>query len=288
MARPTFRLEFFRVDDQPQPVVGANMDVVGIVGPCNTADEQTFPLNTPVYIYSNDLVALGKLGDGCGYFDGYIADAINGINAQLADFQIAAQIVVVRTDYGTHADANIKLQQTIANIMGQSVMGNGIWALLKAPSMLYCTPRIILCPGYTGQMANSLNTLHTTTAGRGYIPGAEYTVTFAAGVGETNGAQLVLPTAHAVANMFGEIHDLEIFIDTFGAWMTADPVATLPAPDGDPIEASAASGSILFSREPGIGSTITLNGKVITFISGATDQATHKVHLAGDLQGTLS
>jgi phage tail sheath protein FI len=285
MARPTFGLEFFRVNDQPQPVIGANLDVIGIVGPCNTADEQAFPLNTPVLIYSNDVVALSKLGDGSGYFDGYIADAINGINAQLADFQIAAQVVIVRTDYGTHADANIKLQQTIANIMGQSVMGNGIWALLKAPSMLYCTPRIILCPGYTGQMANSLDSLHTTTAGRGYIPGAEYTLTFQQGPGETNGAQLVLPQAHAVANMFGEIHDLELFIDHFGAWMTVDPVVVFPPPDGDPIEATPASGSILFSREPGIGSTITLNGVVVTFVSGTPTG--NQVQLAGDLQGTL-
>ena len=287
MARPTFGLEFFRVNDQPQPVVGANLDVIGIVGPCNTADEQTFPLNTPVLIYSNDTATLAKLGDGSGYFDGYIADALNGINAQLADFQIAAQVVIVRTEYGQHADANIKLQQTIANIMGQSVMGNGIWALLKAPSMLYCTPRIILCPGYTGQMANSLDTLRTNVVGRGYIPGAEYTVTFTQGAGETNGANLVLPRAHAVANYLGEIHDLEIFIDEFGAWMTVAPFAVLPDADGDPITAEAASGQILFSREPGIGSTINFNGTIVTFISGANDIPTLKVHIAGDLEGTL-
>ena len=64
MARPVFGLEFFRVNDQPQPVVGANLDVIGIVGPCNTADEQTFPLNTPVLVYSNDTATLAKLGDG--------------------------------------------------------------------------------------------------------------------------------------------------------------------------------------------------------------------------------
>ena len=98
MARPVFGLEFFRVNDQPQPVVGANLDVIGIVGPCNTADEQTFPLNTPVLVYSNDTATLAKLGDGSGYFDGYIADAVNGVNAQLADFQIAAQVIIVRTD----------------------------------------------------------------------------------------------------------------------------------------------------------------------------------------------
>jgi|KBSMisStaDraftv2_1062788.scaffolds.fasta_scaffold00032_5 phage tail sheath protein FI len=285
MARPTFGLEFFRVNDQPQPVIGANLDVIGIVGPCDTADEQFFPLNQPVLIYSNDTASLAKLGDGSGYFDGYIADAINGINAQLADFQVAAQVIIVRTPYGTHADANIKLQQTIANIMGQSVMGNGIWALLKAPATLYCTPRIILTPGYTGQMANSLETLRTTTPGKGYIPFAEYTVTFSQGVGETNGAQMVLPSAHAVANQYGEIHDLEMFIDEFGAWMTVAPNAVLPAADGDPITAERASGSIMFQREPGIGSTITLNGTIVTFVSGTPTG--NQVQLGGDLMTTL-
>ena len=286
MARPTFGLEFFRVDDQPQPVVGANMDVIGIVGPCNTADEEAFPLDTPVYMYSNDLVMLGKLGDSAGYFDGYIADAINGINAQLADFQIAAQLIIVRTEYGTHANANLKLQQTIAGIMGQSVMGNGIWALLKAPNKLYCTPRIIICPGYTGQMANSLDTLKTGTVGRGYIPNAEYTITFTAGLAETNAALLVMPTAHAVANVQGEIHDDDIYIDSWGAWLTDAPVATVTPPDGDPIAAQAASGQIIFSREPGIGSTISLGGTTVTFVSGTPTGS--QVQLGGNLDITLN
>lgn|GEM_PF-2332521 len=286
MARPTFGLEFFRVDDQPQPVVGANMDVIGIVGPCSTADEEAFPLNTPVYMYSNDLPTLAKLGDGSGYFDGYIADAINGINAQLADFQIAAQLIIVRTEYGTHADANLKLQQTIANIMGQSVMGNGIWALLKAPNKLYCTPRIIICPGYTGQMANSLNTLKTSTVGRGYIPWGEYTVSFGPGVAETNGANLVMPTAHVVANAEGEIHDDDIYIDGWGAWLTDAPTATITPPDGPPIDALAASGQIIFSREPGIGSTISLGGTTITFVSGTPTG--NQVQIGGNLDITLT
>ena len=286
MARPTFGLEFFRVDDQPQPVVGANMDVVGIVGPCNTADEETFPLNTPVYMYSNDLPMLAKLGDGSGYFDGYIADAINGINAQLNDYQVAAQLVIVRTEYGQSADSNIKLQQTIANIMGQSVMGNGVWALLKAPNKLYVTPRIIICPGYTGQMANSLDTLDTDTAGRGYIPNAEYTIAFAPGGAETNAANLVMPAAHAVANVQGEIHSDDIYVDSWGAWLTDAPTVTLPPPDGPPILATAASGQIIFSREPGIGSTITLGGTTVTFVSGTPTG--NQVQLGGNLDLTLT
>jgi phage tail sheath protein FI len=286
MARPTFGLEFFRVDDQPQPVVGANMDVIGIVGPCNTADEEAFPLNTPVYLYSNDLHMLSKLGDSAGYFDGYIADAINGINAQLADFQIAAQLVIVRTDYGTHANANLKLQQTIANIMGQSVMGNGIWALLKAPNKLYVTPRIIICPGYTGQMANSLDTLRTGVVGRGYIPWAEYTVAWEQGVAETNGANLVMPSAHCIANAEGEIHDDDIYIDSWGAWLTDAPVATIPPPDGPPIDAEPASGQIIFSREPGIGSTLKFGATTITFVSGTPTG--NQVQLGGNLEITLN
>ena len=149
MSQPYFGLQFIQVDDQPIPVLGANMDVIGIIGPCSTADNTVFPLNTPTLVYSNDTNTLQSLGA-----DGYIQDAINGINAQLADFQVAAQLMIVITPYGTAADLNIKTQQTIANIMGNSVMRTGVWAFTTAANMLYCTPRLIIAPGYTGQMAN--------------------------------------------------------------------------------------------------------------------------------------
>ena len=195
MSQPYFGLQFIQVDDQPIPGSGANMDVIGIIGPCSTADLTVFPLNTPTLVYSNDTIKLSTLGA-----DGYIQDAINGINAQLADFQIAAQLVIVVTPYGTAADANMKLQQTIANVMGNSIMRTGVWAFTTAPNMLYCTPRLIIAPGYTSQMANSLNTLDVNTVGIGYIPNPNYQIQFAQGVGETNGANLILPVAHAVAS----------------------------------------------------------------------------------------
>lgn len=262
MTAPTFGLQFIRVNDQPQPILGANLSVIGIVGPCSTADEEAFPLNTPVLVYSNDGTTIAKLGS-----DGYIPDAIDAINDQLAEFEVAAQLVIVRTPYGTAPDANVKLQQTIAKIMGISYARTGIHALLSAPSTLYCTPRVIICPGYTGQMANSLDSLDVTQIGIGYIPNQQYQLNFEEGAEETNGANLVFPIAHAIADANGYIRASDVYIDTYGAWMTDDPVATLPAPDGSPIAGVAASGQIIFSQQPGVGATITLNGTVVTFVA---------------------
>lgn len=259
---PNFGLQFIQLDDQPIPVIGANMDVIGICGPCSSADPNIFPINTPVLVYSNDVSTIASLGN-----DGYIVDAINGINDQLADFQVAAQLVVVVTPYGTAADANLKLQQTIGNIMGSSAAGTGVHAFIKAPMMLYCTPRIIITPGYTGQMATSLDTLNVTTTGVGYTPGQLYQLTFTQGIGETNGANLILPIAHAVADANGMIDDAQVFIDTYGAWMTVIPSITMPPPDGGVPQAAPAGGQLIFSQNPGVGATITLNGTVVTFVS---------------------
>ena len=284
---PVFGLQFIRQDDQAVPVIASNLDVVGIVGPCATANPNTFPLNKPVMVLSNDTVTLKKLFSPItGLTDGYIVDAVNGINAQLANNQITAQMVIVRTEYGDNADPVLKLQQTIANIMGSSVARTGVWALMLAPNSLYCTPRLIMVPGYTGLMANSLDTLVANITGKGYIPNASYAVNFAFGVGELNQAQAVLPSAHAMADANGEIDDAQLFIDAYGAFMTVAPVATLPAHDGPTPMAVAASGSILFSQKPAIGSTITLNGTVVTFVaSGATAL---QVNLGVDLDTTLT
>jgi len=281
MTAPKFGLQFIIVDDQPQPVIGANMDVIGIVGPCSTASNSRFPYDTPVLAYSNDSTLFNDLGP-----DGYLLDAIDGINDQLADFEIAAQLVIVRTRYGTDANANIKLAQTIANIMGNSVASTGVHALLRAPNLLFCTPRLIVCPGYTGQQANSLDTLTTNIDGVGYTPGQTYQVTFAQGAGETNGAYLIMPVAHAVADVNGNITDTEMFIDSYGAYFNVAPTATLPAPDGPPVTALAASGSITFSSNPGVGATITLNATVWTFVSGAP--VGNQTQLGANLSATLT
>lgn len=283
---PTFGLQFIRQDDQSIPVVSSNMDVVGLIGPCNTANLSVFPYNTPVLVFSNDTATLANLYDSNGNTDGYIVDAINGINAQLADLQIAAQIVIVITPYGSASDANLKLQQTIANIMGSSVAGTGVWAFLKAPNMLYCTPRLITAPGYTGMMANSLDTLTTGISGIGYQPNTLYTILFGLGSGETNGANVVLPQAHAISDVNGNINSNDLFIDSFGAWFTVAPTASLTAPDGPPIVAIAATGQMVFSQQPGVGSNITLNGTPVTFVN--TSPTGNQSQIGANLSTSMS
>ena len=286
---PTFGLVFTQVDDQAEPVYGANMDVVGLIGPCKTVDDPSdtggglFPHNTPILVFSNDTATLSMLGP-----DGYLADAVNAINAQLADFEIAAQMVIVRTPYGqSEVSEAITLQETIGNIMGNSVLGTGVYAFLKAPNSLYCTPRIIIAPGYTGQMANSLDTLTTVIPGVGYIPNATYQITFTPGNGEQNLTTLVLPVAHAVADNNGHIGNQELFIDSWGAWFSVAPVATMPPYDGQVPPAVAASGQIIFQSNPGIGSKITFNGQDVTFIAHGGSPAAHQVALGVDLGSTL-
>ena len=283
MNAPVFGLQFIQQDDQGIPVVGANMDVIGIIGPCRSADPSTFPLNTPVLMFSNDTRMAGLLGE-----DGFIPDAINAINDQLAPLEVAAQMVIVITPYGTQTDENLQLQQTIANIMGQSNMGTGIWAFLKAPNTLYCTPRIIIAPGYTGQMANSLDTLTVTTIGRGYIPNALYQITFGQGAGETNGANMVMPVAYAVADMNGFIDNAQVTVNSWGAWMTVAPTATLPPPDGPLAPAQPALGQFTFSANPGIGGDMLFNGSMVTFIAHGATPVGLQVPVGLDLGSTLT
>lgn len=282
---PTFGIQYIRQDDQSLPIVASNMDVVGIIGPCSTADDNTFPYNTPVLVFSNDTATLAKLYSG-GVTDGYIVDAINGINDQLADYEIAAQLVIVRTAYGSNGDPSLKLQETIANIMGSSVAGTGVWAFLKAPNMLYCTPRLIMAPGYTGMMANSLDTLPVSTVGTGYKPNTLYQLTFALGGSETNGANVVLPIAHAVSDANGSIDNAQVVIDSFGAWFTVAPTATLPAPDGPTITALPAQGQMVFSEQPGVGATLTFGGSVVSFVSGAPSGL--QVQIGANLTATMA
>ncbi|MCB1498584.1 MAG: phage tail protein [Bauldia sp.] len=143
MSEPTFGISITRVDNEPRPAVWSDMAVVGIIGTAPDADADDFPVDTPVFMYSDDAAkrtALGALGT--------IAGAIKLINAQLGEFQVAAKVVVVRVAEGADAD------ETIVNIVGDGTR-TGLAAFVEAGPLLGVIPRLLCAPGFTSQREGS-------------------------------------------------------------------------------------------------------------------------------------
>lgn len=182
MSEPVFGISIARIDNEPRPAVWSDMSVVGIVGTAPDANAETFPLDTPVFMYSDNAAMLTALGA-----TGNLADAITGVNAQLGEFQVAAQIVVVRVEEGEDDD------ETMTNIIGVEASKSGIYALVEAGPLIGKIPRLICTPGFTWQQASGLATLTLGTQGSNMT--AAPTVTFTGGGSDPD---KVLPTAVAV------------------------------------------------------------------------------------------
>lgn len=135
--------------------------VVLAIGTAPDADEVMFPLNQPVLIPGLPSMA-NELGNA-----GTLPDAMDAI------FKIdGPYIVVVRVEEGLTAAA------TLTNILGDPTAMTGLWAGMKAESMLGIKPRNILA-GYSGSVIDDgVTTVTVTAPGTGYTDAA--TVTFAA------------------------------------------------------------------------------------------------------------
>jgi phage tail sheath protein FI len=207
MSDPTFGINITRVDDQPSPAIVSDMSVVGLIGTAPAANPDTFPLNTPVFIYSDEVAKLTALGT-----TGTLPDAVAGINDQLGEFQVAAKIVIVRVADSTPGDD----ETVMANIIGSSLNRTGIWAFLQAGPVLGIIPRLIGAPGYTHQQDAGLTTLTLGTQGSHLT--APPDVTFTGGGNDTG---KVMPTAHAVLGT-GTDSDkvVQLVIDTPGAHLS--------------------------------------------------------------------
>lgn len=225
MSDPVFGVITQRTSDDTVPVINADLSVVGLIGPSDDADASVYPLNQPVILFSNDSVRTQALGD-----NGFLKDAVRGVNGQLAAVQRAAIIVVVRTPRGVDANPALALQKTMANIMGDQALRTGLYAFLLAPEDLNITPRLLMAPGYTGALANGVKTLAAATLGKGYVPNAVYPLTFSGG-----GAGAIQATGHAQADEGGNIGLNNLFVDTAGAWYTSAPVVAVggDAPTGE-------------------------------------------------------
>lgn len=135
-------IKHIRDEVETVPTAGAEMSVIGIVGTGPAADAAEFPLNTAVYLTTNEAAKVAKLGA-----TGTLRDAVRGISGQLGVDQRAARMIVVRV--AEEAD----VADTIANIIGVEADKSGIWQLLEAGTVLGVVPRLIIVPGFTSQFA---------------------------------------------------------------------------------------------------------------------------------------
>jgi len=143
MTDPTFGISLTRIDNEPRPAVWSDMSVVGLIGIAPDADVDIFPIDIPVFMYSDDAAKLTALGSA-----GTLKDALSLINAQLGAFQVAAKMVVVRVDEGVDAD------ETIANIVGDGI-ATGLSAFIEAGPVLGVIPRLLAAPGFTSQRSGA-------------------------------------------------------------------------------------------------------------------------------------
>jgi len=139
MSDPTFGISITRIDNEPRPAVWSDMSVVGLIGTAPASDASVFPVDTPVFMYSDDVAKRHALGT-----TGTIPEALALINAQLGEFQVAAKVVVVRVAEGETSD------ETIANIVGDGI-STGLEAFVQAGPLLGIIPRLICAPGFTSQ-----------------------------------------------------------------------------------------------------------------------------------------
>ncbi|WP_375661251.1 phage tail sheath subtilisin-like domain-containing protein [Bartonella sp. CM86QHHN] len=140
-------VEVVEVDDGTRPLRAVQSAVIGIVGTAPDADEQAFPLNTPVLV-AGSLSKAAKL-DKTGKRQGTLPNALD-----LIFKQVGAIVVVVRVNEGDNENA------TLTNILG-GINANGAYegvhALIGAQSIVGQTPRILIAPGFTHQRPSSVN-----------------------------------------------------------------------------------------------------------------------------------
>lgn len=140
-------VEVVEVDDGTRPLRAVQSGVIGIIGITPDADEQAFPLNTPVLV-AGSLSQAAKL-DKTGKRRGTLPNALD-----LIFKQVGAIVVVIRVKEGDNEEA------TLSNILGgvnEHGAYEGVHAFIGAQSVVGQTPRILIAPGFTHQRPSSVN-----------------------------------------------------------------------------------------------------------------------------------
>lgn len=194
-------IEVIEVSDGIRPIQTVKSSVIGLIGTAPDADEDIFPLDTPVLI-SGDPRKAADLGAA-----GTLKDAIDDIFDQ-----IGAAVVVVRVEEG------VSLPETVSNIIGDITAGEGVHAFRGAKGALGVTPKVLIAPGFTGQRTtNGVLTIAVQGGGSGYTSAPEVQIT--GGGANANGAK-------ATATISGGAVTA-ITVTQPGTGYTEDPTVTL-------------------------------------------------------------
>lgn len=133
-------VEHIELNGGPRPIKSIRLSVIGLIGTAPNADAEKFPLNTPVLVAGRRTEA-APLGA-----DGTLPAAIDDIFDQAG-----AAVVVIRVEEG--ADE----AETMANVIGgvdpDTHQRIGAQAFLDAESAVGVTPRILIAPEFSHNLA---------------------------------------------------------------------------------------------------------------------------------------
>lgn len=193
MAGTTFLhgIEVIELDAGTRPIQTVRSAVIGIIGTAPDADEDAFPLDTPVLVTNRtEAAALDTTGDGLGTLPAAMDDIYD---------QAGAVVVVVRVDAESTESA------TLANVLGGTVGGQyqGLLALLGAESVVKVTPRILIAPGFTHQRPQGVATIAVSDGGTGYTTAPTVVITGGGGSGAVATATVAAGVVTAVTVVKG-------------------------------------------------------------------------------------
>lgn len=145
-------VEVVEITDGLRPIQTVQSAVIGIIGTAPDADADVFPLNTPVLLAGRP-PASADIGS-----TGTLANALDGIYDQAG-----AVVVVVRVEEGVNNAA------TLDNVIGDAGDNTGVHAFKTSQSVLGVTPRILIAPGFSFEVAVTTELLVVANKVRGIV-----------------------------------------------------------------------------------------------------------------------
>jgi phage tail sheath protein FI len=211
-------VEVLQIDTGARPIQTVRSSVIGLIGTAPDADDEKFPLNTPVLVTRRgEMAGLGE--------DGTLQPALD-----LIYDQAGAVVVVIRVEQGANEGATI--DNVVGGIDGATGAYEGVHAFLAAENAVGFAPRILIAPGFTHQRtSNGILSIAVQTQGSGYTTAPAVTITGGGGSGATAVAVLGTGGNH------GKV--VSITITNPGKGYTTNPTITIGAPPAGGVQAVA-------------------------------------------------